>query len=149
MNNKKRTKQTKIERNQAKKEYIEYHQKGEGLYLFKNRSNIASLDLPKVSSDGKKWVGPNETWKGDNYFFKLMPKEAILLEVISEPKKENVMENKLLLDQPDQITQKGKVEHVVPESELTLNENPSVQQEEIKEKLLTEDPLAGVTILRD
>lgn len=150
MNNKKNSKKlTKIERNQVKKEYIEYHQKGEGLYLFKNRSNIASLDLPKVSADGKKWVGPNETWKGDSYFFKLMPKEAILVETISEPKKENVMENKLLLDQPDQVTQKGKIEHVISEPAIALNENPETKQEEIKDTLLTEDPLAGVTILRD
>lgn len=149
MNNKQSKKLTRIERNQLKKEYIEYHQKGEGLYLFKNRSNIASLDLPKMSADGKKWVGPNETWKGDNYFFKLIPKEAILIETISEPKKENVMENKLLLDQPDQVTQKGKIEHVVTEPTLSLNENPNNSQEEIKDKLFTEDPLAGVTIIRD
>jgi hypothetical protein len=150
MNNRPSKKTSKIERNQIKKEYIEYHQKGEGLYLFKNRSNVASLELPKHSSDGKKWVEPNETWEGDNYFFKMIPKEAILIKTISEPKKETVMENKLILDQPDQITTKGKVEHVVPESELTLNENPIVEvQEETKEKLLTEDPLAGVTILKD
>jgi hypothetical protein len=150
MNNKpSKKKLSRIERNQAKKEYIEYHQKGEGLYLFKNRSNVASLELPKISSEGKKWIEPNGTWQGDSYFFKMIPREAILVKTISEPKKEEIMENKLLLDQPDQVTTKGKIEHVVPESELQLNENPVEKQTETKEKLLTEDPLAGVTILRD
>lgn len=150
MNNKpSKKKLSRIERNQAKKEYIEYHQKGEGLYLFKNRSSVATLELPKVSSEGKKWIEPNGTWQGDSYFFKMIPKEAVLVKTISEPKKEEIMENKLLLDQPDQVTTKGKVEHVVPESELKLNETPVVEEKETKEKLLTEDPLAGVTIIRD
>lgn len=152
MNNKSK-KLSKIERNQIKKEYIEYHQKGDGLYLFKNKSSFASLELPKISKDGKKWIEPNGTWQGDNYFFKMVPKEAILVKTISEPepsKQENKMEeNKLILDQPDQVTEKGKVEHIVPNSELKLNENTPQEENETKEKLLTEDPLSGVTILRD
>lgn len=141
---------TKLERTQQKKQIIDYYQQGTGLYLFKNKSNFASLELPKVSKDGKKWIQPNETWQGDSYFLSMVPKEAILVQTLVEecPKKEEVkMKEELILDQPDQITKAGKVEHEI-EQELPLNEtNPKT--EENKQRLLTEDPLAGVTIIRD
>ena len=61
------------------------------------------------------------------------------------------MAEKLILDQPDQVTSSGKVEHsVVGDDNIQINE---VGADEInvksKDKLLTEDPLAGVTIIRD
>ena len=61
---------TKIERAQNKKKILEYYQNGTGLYLFRNR-NSASLELPKVSKDGKKWVEPNGTWEGDSSFLSM------------------------------------------------------------------------------
>lgn len=146
----------KYERTQQRKQIIEYYQGGEGLYLFRNRSSVASLELPKISKDGKRWVQPNETWEGDSYFLSMVPKEAVIVKTITEPvkseaimneNKENKVEEKLILDQPDQVTKTGKVEHSANE-ELPLTENPK-QDEKSKEKLLTEDPLAGVTIIRD
>jgi len=146
----------KYERAQQRKQVIEYYQGGAGLYLFRNRSNVASLELPKISKDGKRWVQPNETWEGDSYFLSMVPKEAVIVKTIEEPvkaevvvneNKENKVEEKLILDQPDQVTKTGKVEHSVNE-DLPLTENPK-QDEKSKEKLLTEDPLAGVTIIRD
>lgn len=163
---------TKLERTQQKKSVLEYHQHGNGLFLFRNRSEVASLELPKTSSDGKKWVQPKETWEGDSYFFSMVPREATLVKTIIDPnkspdpvsdpiietltetkdnkkkpkKKEKKMEEKLILDQPDQVTKSGKVEHKVQE-DLPLNE--ASPQDESKEKLLTEDPLAGVTIITD
>jgi hypothetical protein len=119
--------------------------------LFRNRSDVASLELPKPSSDGKKWVGPKETWEGDSYFLSMIPKEAALVKVILEPQTENKeenMEKKLILDQPDQVTTAGKVEHKVAQGDLPLNETTPQDTNE-KERLLTEDPLAGVTIIRD
>lgn len=139
---------TKIERTQQKKHILEYHQKGTGVYLFRNRNVSASLELPKVSKDGKKWVEPNGTWEGDSYFLSMVPREAILVRTISEPENKEVkVENKLILDQPDQVTRAGKVEHKVAE-DLPLNESDP-KDSETKEKLLTEDPMAGVTIIRD
>ena len=138
---------TKIERAQNKKKILEYYQNGTGLYLFRNR-NSASLELPKVSKDGKKWVEPNGTWEGDSYFLSMVPREAVVVRTISEPdNKEVKLENKLILDQPDQVTSAGKVEHKVSEG-LPLNEvDPKAADG--SEKLLTEDPMAGVTIIRD
>jgi hypothetical protein len=151
---KRNKKANKLERTQQKKQILEYYQKGTGLYLFKNRSAVASLELPKVSKDGKKWIQPNETWQGDSYFLSMVPKEAILVQTLIEEKKiiteEKIMEEKLILDQPDQITNSGKVEHKVNQEDLPLNETtPKDKPTEEKEKLLTEDPLAGVTIIRD
>jgi hypothetical protein len=141
----------KIERIQQKKQILQYYQEGFGLYLFRNRSNFASLELPKVSKDGKKWVQPNETWEGDSYFLSMVPKEAIMVKVLEEPineSKEKKMEEKLMLDQPDQVTKTGKVEHSV-EADLPLTEVGPQEEIKNKEKLLTEDPLEGVTIIRD
>lgn len=148
----------RLERAQQKKQALEYYQNGTGLYLFRNRSSFASLDLPKVSKDGKKWVQPNETWEGDSYYLSMVPKEAIMVRVIEEPKsneclnenkENNKVDEKLILDQPDQVTNSGKVEHSV-DGELPLTETkPQKEEKNNKEKLLTEDPLAGVTIIRD
>jgi hypothetical protein len=138
---------SKIERTEEKNRLVEYHQHGRGLFLFRNRSSVASLELPKISSDGKKWIQPGHTWQGDSYFFSLVPREATLVETLVDPNKETKMEEKLILDQPDQVTNSGKVEHKV-KPDLPINEvGPTEQSEE--EKLLTEDPLAGVTIIRD
>ena len=145
----------KLERIQQKKQALEYYQNGIGLYLFRNRSSIASLDLPKISKDGKKWVQPNETWEGDSYYLSMVPREAVIVRVIEEPNstclnenKENKVEEKLILDQPDQITNTGKVEHSL-DADLPLAETNPQEEVKKKERLLTEDPMAGVTIIRD
>jgi len=139
----------KLERSEAKKKTIEHRQAGTGMYLFRNRSSVASLDLPKASADGQKWIGPGQTWRGDSYFLGMVPREAVLVEEIKQTAEESPkMEKKLILDQPDQITTSGKLEHSVAEENFPLNEE-SPQEAEAKERLITEDPLAGVTILRD
>lgn len=138
----------RLERADQRRKATEYHQAGTGLFVFRNRSSVASLELPKASSDGKKWVEPGQTWKGDSYFLSMVPREAVLVETLTEQKKEEKMPDKLILDQPDQVTSSGRVEHTVAQDDLPINEaNP--QETSTKEKLLTEDPLSGVTIIRD
>lgn len=141
-------KASKLERADQRKKTIQYHQAGSGMFLFKNRSEVASLELPKPSADGQKWIGPGQTWKGDSYFLSMVPREAVLVEAINEIKKEEKMPEKLILDQPDQVTASGKVEHTVAQDDLPINE-AAPHDSKIKERLLTEDPLAGVTIIRD
>lgn len=139
----------KLERAEQKRRAVEYHQAGTGLYLFRNRSKVASLELPKISSDGKKWVEPQGTWKGDSYYLSMVPKDAVLVESLCvENKEETKMAEKLILDQPDQVTTAGKVEHTVAVEDIPMNEAVP-QENKSKEKLITEDPLAGVTIIRD
>ena len=146
---------SKVERTAENKRMISYHQHGDGLFLFRNRSQSATISLPKESSDGRRTVGaynPNVPgsgeWEGDSYFFELVPRDAILVKTIRPPG-ETLMENKLILDQPDQVTNAGPVEHVASE-DLPLNENPEEGVEkEGAEVLLTEDPLEGVTIINE
>lgn len=143
-------KANRLERTDQRRKALEYHQAGTGLFLFKNRSEVASLELPKLSADGKKWVDPGQTWKGDSYFLSMVPREALLVETLTEQKKEEKkMPEKLILDQPDQVTVAGKVEHTVSQEDLPINETAPQESKPSKERLLTEDPLAGVTIIRD
>jgi hypothetical protein len=142
-------KANKLERAEQKRKAVEYHQAGTGMYLFRNRSSVASLDLPKVSADGKKWIGPGQTWKGDSYFMSMVPREAVLVESLCENNKEETkVEEKLILDQPEQITSSGKVEHGVSDDLPKVVES-SPKESKPKERLITEDPLSGVTIIRD
>jgi hypothetical protein len=151
----KKNKMSKRERTEIKNKNLAESLKGSGLFLFKNRSNTASIQLPKMSSDGKKWVEPNQTWQGDSFFLKMIPREALLIKTIISPdqqkKEEEMNENKLLLDQPDQVTSEGKVEHVVPSEECVLNEDTKkknkTESKKNGKKLLTEDPIAGVSII--
>lgn len=140
-------KTNKIERAEQKRRAVEYHQAGAGMYLFRNRSKVASLELPKVSADGKRWIDPQGTWKGDSYFMSMVPKDAVLVESL-ENKEETKMPEKLILDQPDQVTAAGRVEHTVAAEEIAVNES-APQETKTKDRLITEDPLAGVTIIRD
>jgi len=147
-----RTKKTnRLERSEQKRKTVEYHQAGTGMYLFRNRSSVASLELPKVSADGKKWVEPGKTWRGDSYYLTMVPKEAVLVESLCEEAKEEVkMNDKLILDQPDQITSGGRVEHAVADESIRIDETaPREDTPKKRERLITEDPLAGVTIIRD
>ena len=127
---------------------------GDGLFVFKNNTK-GTLDLPKATASGKKHLAEGEEFQGDNYFMRLVP---TMLRYIREivpaggPKtalvelKENVMPEKLILDQPDRVTNQGTVENVVAEpKKQPLHENqPNKQAPDI---LLTEDPMEGVEII--
>jgi hypothetical protein len=129
---------------------LQKSQSGRGLFLFKNNSR-GSLQLPKISSDGKRWIEVNQTWEGDSFFLSMIPKEAILLKTIISPddqeKEEKVSNEKLLLDQPDQITEEGKIEHVVSVENKKINENKTSLKSKKSKKLLTEDPVGDLTII--
>jgi hypothetical protein len=133
----------KFERQQLNREKLVQSLSGTGLYIYKNNSK-GTLMLPKATSDGKRHIGVNETFQGDSYFMDFVRRhELILVEDISE---RNTMSEKLILDQPDQVTTVGKVEHVVQPEGKPLNE-ASPPQTPQKDVLLTEDPLDGVEII--
>lgn len=152
---KRERKKTKRERMMERRRSIETFQHGEGLYLYRNRSKAATLILPKKSTDGRKTIGPDECFEGDSYFMKMVPKEIKLVKVITSPNEETrskMTEEKLILDQPDQVTQEGTVEHVVETPVvIPLNEEAPVDEKKKKnaEVLLTEDPMDGIEILSD
>ena len=56
------------------------------------------------------------------------------------------MTDKLILDQPDQITNQGKIEHVVADNQKALiKENDASKNEE--NVLITENPIDGLEII--
>lgn len=154
MNNFKKFRQQKKhmtaqERKTEKDRLIAYKTKGYGLYEYQNRL-AASLTLPKFASDGKtKYIPAGGTFQGDDYFMFMVPSELRVKQIIipaDEERKKEIMENqKLILDQPETVTNEGVVERVVV-GDLPLNENDP-QTGKKKEVLINEDPIDGVKII--
>ena len=135
-----------------RQEKLERALKGEGLYVYRNRSKEADLDLPKPTKSGQVRVGPGEEWQGDNYYMHLVRSNmATLVREIYSPDQEKVMnEQKLLVDQPETVTAEGTVEHVVAQpGQVPLNEGQPTEGQEETDVLLNEDPLGGVDIILD
>jgi len=116
---------------------------GEGLYLFENNSD-ATLTLPRPTKSGVRVVGARKQFQGDNYYMQMVRSGFLRLikELQAPQQEEQVMlnEEKLILDQPDTITQRGKVEHVVDKNvpAQRLHEQDSDEQPEV---LLNEGPV--------
>lgn len=123
---------------------------GEGIYVYENRSEHADLQLPKPTIGGKRFIAPKEQFQGDNYFMSMVQRNELkLIRTIQEPQKEKLMnENKLILDQPDQVTAAGKIEHVVETLKCTPK-SCTTETTKRDDVLLTEDPMSGVEILVD
>lgn len=127
---------------------------GKGLYIYENNIK-GDLDLPKipnkilingiwVENKKQRMVQAKQQFEGDDYFMQLVrTNQCRLIKEIKSPEKEN-MEKKLILDQPETVSVKGKVEHVIVQAQKTLKETNSNKKEEI---LLTEDPIDGVEII--
>lgn len=120
---------------------------GEGLYVFRNRSG--ELNLPKPAKDGRNKIGPHKEFEGDSYFLEMVRKNELILVktlITPEQERENMSEQKLILDQPDKVTNEGTVEHVISNPAKQLQEQQPAQ-EEVKDVLLSEDPVDGVEII--
>lgn len=129
---------------------MEACQSGKGWYIYRNATK-GELGLPKITKAGEKSIQPGRTWEGDDYYMMLLKThEATLVKVVTTPEEAKMQEQKLILDQPDVITEQGKVERVLapaPTELDSLNETPAKAPEQKKEVLLTEDPLSGVQII--
>lgn len=129
---------------------------GSGVYVYENNSD-ADLSLPKPTASGIRVVGPRKRFQGDSYFMSWVGPPMNLLKLVEvvvpqSPQKfaneETEMENKLILDQPDTVTQSGKVEYVVAGDPAVKQLNDNVDPtKKAPEVLLTEDPLDGVEII--
>lgn len=159
-------KMSKLEAVAAQRAKREYYLHGEGLYVYRNRTN-GTLTLPKPTAKGLVEVDVNGEWEGDNYYMFLVRQNmAALVRTIKEPdfkeeiqsetktaERKEEMNEKLILDQPDFVTSEGKVEHVVSEPKKKKDTKVATKQrvtsklEENKEVLLNDDPLDGVQIL--
>lgn len=132
---------------------------GSGIYVYENNSN-ADLSLPKLTASGIRVVGPHKRFQGDSYFMSWVGPPMNLLKLVevivpqspqkftNEESEKTEMEKKLILDQPDIVTQNGKVEYVVSDDPAMKQLNDNVDTtKKVPEVLLTEDPLDGVEII--
>ena len=133
---------------------------GSGIYVYENNTD-GDLKLPKATASGLRVIGPRKRFQGDSYFMKWVGHPMNLLRFIEEivPKgapanqetiKEGTMPTeKLILDQPDTVTTKGKIEHVVETAPKAMPINDAVAPaQSLPEVLLTENPLDGVEIIK-
>lgn len=143
------------ERKEVNAAKLAYNMGGSGLYVYENNTD-ADLKLPKPTNTGMRTVGPRKRFEGDSYFMRWVGAPMNLLRLIEEkvpkntPKttvnEENKMADKLILDQPDTVTSKGKIEHIVDDTMKPLND--STQGKKGSDVLLTENPLDGVAIIK-
>lgn len=143
---------TKQEKREMYKTKLEIALKGEGLYVFRNNSG-GDLRLPKPSHEGWRSIRPGAEFQGDSYFMSLVKtNEARLVRTIEAPgkKETETMEDKLIVDQPDRVTNEGTVENVVtPKKKNTQLNEDGTPQEDQDDILLIEDPMDGVEIITD
>lgn len=148
------------EKREMQHEKLKNSMSGTGIYVYENNSD-ADLSLPKPTESGVRVIGPRKRFQGDSYFMSWVGSPMNLLKLVEvvvpqltveqiiKQKEENAMvEQKLILDQPDTITHGGKVEYVVGDDptvkQLNDNAEPAKKMPEV---LLTEDPLDGVEII--
>jgi len=156
----KNKKMNRFERDSERRAKLEYYQKGQGLYLFRNKI-LGTLMLPKALPNGRTFVHQNEEWEGDDYYMSLV-REGMALHVKTiktpdEERNEMQLEQKLILDQPNTVTVKGTVEQVVVDPIQAVKQTEAKKKAKLEEQkpvaqnpaevLLTEDPLEGVVIL--
>lgn len=152
----------RIERRKLNAEKLATKMGGTGLYIFENNTD-SDLKLPKATASGVRIIGPRKRFQGDSYFLNWVGKPMNLLRLIEEitPKKTTqeiaeeiarrnpvMNEQKLILDQPDTITSKGKIEHIV-NNELPVQPlNDSASSKPVNDVLINENPLDGVSIIK-
>jgi len=152
-----RKRMTRQEKKEIQKSKFLNNMSGSGIYIYENNTD-GDLNLPKPTTSGVRMIGARKRFQGDSYYMKWVGSPMNLLRLIEEivpqnsvvnENKENVMnENKLILDQPDTVTTKGKVEHMVSDdvTDQALNDstNPNDKKPEI---LLNESPIDGLEII--
>lgn len=117
---------------------------GSGLFLYQNSSQVSSYILSKqvkIQNKMVKEIPPMGKFEGDSYYKQFVGKGLRLLQTI-QPER-SIMEESLILDQPDKFTSEGKTESVKVNPKKPLNEdvskNPPV--------LINENPLNGVELI--
>jgi hypothetical protein len=143
---------TKEEKKANNKYKLEKALAGAGLYLYEN-SNNADLTLPKPTESGVRVIGPKQQFQGNSYYMQLVRTgELRLIKELRSPEQDEAIEQEeamneettmneeqLILDQPDTITEHGKVEHVVNET-IPVQPLHEGGDEEKTDVLINEEP---------
>lgn len=152
----------KYERKENNRAHMEKSLQGEGLYLYENNTN-ADMTLPKPTKSGLRSVGPRQQFQGDNYYMSMVKVGHLrLIKELQSPQQQAVNEavtneeltmssqepEKLILDQPETITEHGQVEHVQSPSQIqSLNEGDNQPKKDV---LINESPVDdGFVIVGD
>jgi len=149
-----RKKLSRHEKKDLQRARVESSLAGTGRYLYENNTD-SDLSLPKPTQSGTKFIGPRKRFEGDSYYMKWVGHPMNLLRLIEKmvdvkEEKETIMqEKKLILDQPDTVTNQGKVEHVVDDQTPRQKLHDSTEAEGSKKPdvLLNESPVDGVEII--
>lgn len=137
----------RYEKKEVRAQIVQNALHGEGIYLYRNNTN-ADLTLPRPTRSGTRVVARGKEFQGDNYYMQLVKSGLLrLVKEIQSPEQQHAeevkMEEKLILDQPDTVTQNGKVEHVVSNPNKKLNEQSDSDKDKQPEVLLNEGPVEG------
>jgi hypothetical protein len=147
----------KWERKAERAKRLEEALQGSGLYIFENNTK-GDIMLPRPTKSGIRTVLVGKQFQGDSYYLSLVKTNELKLvkELLSpeQEKEQMAIEKKLILDQPDTITNRGKVEHVCTDDDPTLpplneqgpGKKPSLPAP-VGDTLITEDPMAGIVII--
>jgi hypothetical protein len=130
-------------------------QVGQGYFLYENNTG-GTLMLPKPTASGVRQIEPPDPrrpgsgrFQGDDYFMSLVRNNMLrLIKTLRTPQQEAAMQDneKLILDQPDTITEAGQVEHVAaPKLKKPLHEAEGEGEGPVV--LLNENPMDDVEIL--
>ncbi len=113
-------KMNRYEKRQMQSDNLKAALAGKGLYLYENNSD-ADLTLPRPTNSGRREIGPREQFQADDYFLQLVRTGNLkLIKELQSPNQEEATmekEEKLILDQPDTVTNEGTVENVAQPGE--------------------------------
>lgn len=153
----------KYERKENNRAHMEKSLHGEGLYLYENNTS-GDLTLPKPTNSGLREVGPKQQFQGDNYYMQLVrvghlrlikelqspAAERAVNETVTSEENNMTQPEKLILDQPETVTEQGQVEHVQsPTPNQPMNEGGEGDQPK-KDVLINESPVDdGFVIVGD
>jgi hypothetical protein len=140
----------KYEMRKIRSEKLKQDLHGEGLYIYENNTD-GDMMLPRPTASGLSKVGPRAQFQGDNYYMSLVKSnQCKLIKELVSPEQERKMKedkDKLILDQPDMITEQGKVEFEVQDDQVQPLNEVGADEEAQPEVLLNEDPIDGVDII--
>ena len=141
---------TRHEKKVMQAQMLEEALHGEGLYLYANNTD-ADITLPRPTKSGCREVAARAQFQGDNYYMQMVREGHLrLVKVLQTPEQQQALREgvemqqqqqpeKLILDQPEIVTEHGEVEHVInqntplqkldegdgqPKPDVLLNEAP-------------------------
>jgi hypothetical protein len=158
-----RKKLTREQKKELRADKIKNNMTGSGIYVYENNTD-ADLTLPKPTASGVRSVSPRNRFQGDSYYMNWVGPPMNLLKLVEEilPKTNptntnvdpivneecNMNQKKLILDQPDTVTNQGKVEHVLVDENSAIQPiNDATDSSPKADVLLNESPLDGLEII--